>query len=179
MAFDSDTSNHFVSRLNGSTAVNIKTGPSQVLKVMAGDQVQISTNAFYNSAVQPPANGVNILPDILNLLSGGVVSSSAGKLVSGDLGSLSSALSPGASSFLSSGRSYDPSQPKAYLNWILFDNQFNYVASNSGVQQVLSDCSYRGFVLGNISKIVYDKRFITKLFTKPELDRMGWVVRFW
>ena len=46
-------------------------------------------------------------------------------------------MNPNVSSFLTNGRSYDTTKPKAYLNWILFDNQFKYVASNSGVQQVL------------------------------------------
>lgn len=54
-AFDTDTSNHYVSRLNASTGINAKVGPSLVLKVMAGDQVQISTYAYYNSPVQQPA----------------------------------------------------------------------------------------------------------------------------
>ena len=157
MAFDSDTSNHYVARLNASAAVNQKTGPSLVLKVMAGDQVQISTFAYYNTAVQPPPNGVNLLPDILGLLSGGVVTNSAGKLTATDLSSLRNALSPNVSQFLNSGRSYDNTQPKAYLNWILFDNQFNYVASNSGVQQVQSGTSKQALVapLQSITKNGY------------------------
>jgi len=63
-----------------------------------------------------------------------------GKLVSGDVTSVSNALNPNVTSFLSS-RSYDNTRPQAYLNWILFDNQFNYVASNSGVQQVTAGTS--------------------------------------
>ncbi|MDP9042181.1 MAG: hypothetical protein M3N30_09375 [Bacteroidota bacterium] len=140
-AFDTDTSNHFVSRLNASTGINIKVGPSLVLKVMAGDRVQISTYAYYSSPVQQPANGTNILTDILGVLAGSVVNNSGGKLLSGDVTNVSSALNPNVTSFLSNGRSFDSTKPKAYLNWILFDDQFNYVASNSGVQQVLPGSS--------------------------------------
>ncbi len=140
-AFDTDTSNHYVSRLNASTGINAKVGPSLVLKVMAGDQVQISTYAFYNSPVQQPAGGTNLLSDILSVLAGSVVNNSGGKLLAVDVPNVSSALNPNVFNFLSNGRSYDSTKPKAYLNWILFDNQFNYVSSNSGVQQVLPGSS--------------------------------------
>jgi len=135
--FDSDTSNHFVARLNASSGVNITTGPSIVLKVMAGDQVQMSTYAYYTTPVQPPPSGVNLLNSILPLLAGGVISNGEGHLLSGDLTNLTNTLNPNVAQFLNN-RGYDSTKPKAYLNWILFDDQFNYIASNSGVQQVQS-----------------------------------------
>jgi len=139
-AFDSDTSNHNVARLNASSGVNITAGPSLVLKVMAGDQVQISTYEYYTTPVQPPPGGVNLLNSILPVLAGGVINNSQGKLLSTDMTNLSNTLSPNVTQFLNN-RSYDTTKPKAYLNWILFDDQFNYVASNSGVQQVLPGSS--------------------------------------
>jgi RHS repeat-associated protein len=135
-AFDTDTSNHYVARLNASSGINIKVGPSLVLKVMAGDQVQVSTYSYYTTPVQPPVSGVNLLTDILTLLGQAIVNNSGGKLASGDITNVNNVLNPNVVNFLNNGRSYDSTKPKAYLNWILFDNQFNYVASNSGVQQV-------------------------------------------
>lgn len=38
------------------------------------------------------------------------------------------------------------SQPKAYLNYILFDNQFNLVAANSGAMQVLPGSSKQALI---------------------------------
>jgi RHS repeat-associated protein len=153
--FDTDTSNHYVSKLNASSS-NKKTGPSLVLKVMAGDKVQVNTFAFYNSATQPPGNGVNIISDVLSALSTGVVGASNGKLL-GNTTPVSSGLSPGITQFLNNDRSYDSSRPKAYLNWILFDDQMNYVASNSGVQQVQSGSNKQPLVapLQTISKNGY------------------------
>lgn len=139
-AFDSDTSNHNVARLNASSGVNIPAGPSLVLKVMAGDQVQISTYAYYTTPVQGPPGGVNLLNSILPLLAGGVINNSQGKLLSTDMTNLSNTLSPNVTEFLNN-RPYDTTKPKAYLNWILFDDRFNYVASNSGVQQVVPGSS--------------------------------------
>lgn len=154
--FDSDTSNHYVVRLNASSGVNKKTGPSLVLKVMAGDQVQINTYAFYNTATQAPESGVNIISDVLSTLSSGVVNNSVGKFV-GNTTKINNALSPGVTQFLNNDRSYNSSLPKAYLSWILFDGQMNYVASNSGVVQVQSGASKQALVapLQTISKNGY------------------------
>jgi RHS repeat-associated protein len=155
-AFDTDTSNHYVARLNASTTVNKKTGPSLVLKVMAGDKVQLNTYAYYNAATQQPQSGVNLLSDILSVLSSGVVSSSGGKLT-GNNPSVSSSLSPGVTQFLNSSRPFDTTKPRAYLNWILFDDQMNFVSSNSGVVQVQAGTSKQALVapLQSISKNGY------------------------
>jgi RHS repeat-associated protein len=154
--FDTDTSNHYVSRLNASTSVNLPAGPSLVLKVMEGDQVQISTYAYYNTAVQPPGS-VNLLSSILAILPQGAIANSGGKLISNELTGVSNTISPGVTSFLNTGRVYDSTRPKAYLNWILFDDQFNYVASNSGVQQVVAGSSKQALVapLQTVSKNGY------------------------
>lgn len=143
-SFDNDNNNNFVSKLNASSAVNKKTGPSLVLKVMAGDQVQINTFAYYNTPVQSPDPGVDLSTELLNLLSAGIPGSSGGKIPTGT--NLNTTLNPGVLQFLNNDRSYDNTKPKAYLNWILFDNQFNYVASNSGVQQVQPGSSKQALI---------------------------------
>ncbi len=38
--------------------------------------------------------------------------------------------------FLADTGTIDQTKPHAFLNWVLFDNQFNYVAASSGFQQV-------------------------------------------
>jgi RHS repeat-associated protein len=142
--FDANSANQKVSRLNASSGINKKVGPSLVLKVMAGDKVQISTYAFYNTAVQPPPGGVDLTSEILSLLSTGVVNNSAGKITS--TSAVSTAVNPGVTNFLTNNRPYDNAKPKAYLNWILFDNQFNYISSNSGVQQAQPGASKQALV---------------------------------
>jgi RHS repeat-associated protein len=139
--FDTDGANQKVSKLNGN---GNKTGPSLVLKVMAGDKVQISTYAFYNTAVQPPPGGIDLTSDILSLLSTGVVNNSGGKIT--NAAGVSAAVNPGVTNFLNNNRPYDNAKPKAYLNWILFDNQFNYIASNSGVKQAQPGASKQALV---------------------------------
>jgi len=131
-AFDSDGANQKVSVLNGN---NNKVGAAIVLKVMAGDKIQLSTYAYYNTT-QPPVSGVNLLSELLNVLAGGVVNNSPGKLNGGNTSAVSTALSPNVTNFLNNDRSYDNTKPKAYLNWIFFDNQFNFISGSSDAMQV-------------------------------------------
>jgi RHS repeat-associated protein len=125
-----DTSNHFVSRLNGSVAGNNKrVGPSIVLKVMAGDTLSANTYGWYQGAVQPPPSGATpLINDLLGTLSNDVVGASGGHLL-GSVSPVSNVLSNVLPGFLEGVKDADDisSQPKAFLNWVLFDNQLNYV----------------------------------------------------
>jgi len=141
--FDTDNSNHNVSLLTGGTGGRI--GPSMVLKVMAGDKVQISTFAFYNTTTQPPVTDNTLLNDLLSTLVSGVTAQSGGKITSGGSTQLSNTVSPNILSFLNS-RTYNSSLPKAYLNWVLLDDQFKYVAGNMGAVQVIAGSSKQALV---------------------------------
>jgi len=63
------------------------------------------------------------------------------KLAAASSTEVSNFLSPNVAKFLDSNRTYSNTQPKAYLNWIFLDEQFNYVKANSGVVQVLAGSS--------------------------------------
>lgn len=67
-------------------------------------------------------------------MAGSISAASGGKASSSDLSS-SNVLTPGVSSFLSS-RSYTTTKPKAYINWVVFDEQFQYVSGSSNFEQV-------------------------------------------
>jgi RHS repeat-associated protein len=112
---------------------------------MAGDKVQINTFAFYSGAVQTPASDNTLLNDLLSTLVSGVTQQSGGKIGSGNSTQLSNAVSPNVLSFLNS-RNYNINLPKAYLNWVLLDDQFKYVAGNMGALQVQSGSSKQPLV---------------------------------
>ncbi len=97
---------------------------------------------------------IKVIKFLNAVLPGAVVSNSGGKIGTGDQSTVSSLLSPNVTSFLN-GRNYNNTLPKAYLNWILFDNQFKYVTG--GVVQVLSGSSKQALVapLQTISKNGY------------------------
>ncbi|MGN6418172.1 MAG: DUF6443 domain-containing protein [Pseudobacter sp.] len=126
--------NEFVAKLNGS---GNKVGPSIVLRVMAGDKVEAGVKSFFRSqgsvgATQDP------VPQILSALAAGIVgkvgdSKGTLDLLSNDV---NSPLLGAVNSFRSSNNSTAPGVPKAYLNWLLLDEQFNFVAASSSARRV-------------------------------------------
>ncbi|KAA2239229.1 RHS repeat-associated core domain-containing protein [Chitinophaga agrisoli] len=118
-----------------------KIGPSIVLRVMAGDTIQIGARTFYKS-VGPgnnkPATPEDMVASLLSALGGGAAAAAEHGARQADQ------LSP-FRNFNSNDyqrlKEKDPDQnradkPKAYLNFALFDEQFNLVEDNSGVRQV-------------------------------------------
>jgi len=124
--------NNYVSLLDGYT---YKTGPAILLKVMSGDSVKLGCNSYYggNGSIAAPHSSYD---DILYSLSRGLVSMNGaaahgvGSLA--DLNASSSPLAAAVNTFLSAKNPNTTSTPKAYLNWMLLDNQFSYVSANSG-----------------------------------------------
>lgn len=132
--------NEYVARLNAKDGGK-KIGPSLVLRVMAGDTVQIGARAFYKSI--GPKDNKSVTPEdmLASLLQvfGGASSSN-----SSHAGRQADRISPFGNF---NGSDYQrlkekdpdqnrPDKPKAYLNFALFDDQFNLVDQNSGVRQV-------------------------------------------
>ena len=127
-----DTSNHYVSALVGNSSGSQVVGPALVLKVMANDTVSACVYGWYQGAVQPPPSGPSTLVnDLINSLTNNVVSQSGTHLISST--PVSSALNLAMVSFVSGVDStlYNNSSPKAFLNWVLFDNQLNYVTGGA------------------------------------------------
>ncbi len=117
--------NQFVARLDGSGQ---KIGPGLALKVMAGDKVDVGVQYFYRQNGNGNATS-SALNDIFSSLAGGVVS--AAGHTKGSLATLSNpAISPlmGIVNMFRQTNNPDvTNKPKAFLNWILLDEQFNYV----------------------------------------------------
>ena len=117
--------NLMVAHVNGNTQ---KKGPAIVLKVMAGDVVDIGVRYLYHDKTGPLPTG-NVLNEILSSLAGGIVSASG--LTKGTVAELSdpvtSPLLGALTGFRQDNNQDMPNKPKAYLNWILVDEQFKYV----------------------------------------------------
>lgn len=133
-------SNLYVAKLNPKDGGK-KIGPSLVLKVMAGDTIQIGARAFYKST--GPKDDQYVTPEdmVASLLQ--AFGGEAGANSSHGNGQANQASPFG--NFNSNDyqrlKEKDPDQnqldkPKAYLNFVLFDDQFNLVEENSGVRQV-------------------------------------------
>jgi RHS repeat-associated protein len=134
--------NAFVAKLNPKAGGN-KIGPSLVLRVMAGDTVKIHARAFYKSigpkdkAKQHPTE--EMVAGLLQAFGGHTGDDSHGAIADNN--------TPLNSNFYNNDyqrlKEKDPDgitadRPKAYLNFVLFDDQFKLVDENSGVRQVKS-----------------------------------------
>ncbi|NII27332.1 hypothetical protein HB364_19740 [Pseudoflavitalea sp. X16] len=123
-----------VAKVNGS---GNKIGPALILKVMSGDKVDIAVKSFYRGSGAGSGTN-NPIADILTSLATGIVG------VAGESKGAFSALSnSGTSPLLGALNSFrneentTPSnKPKAYLNWILLDEQLQYVPAGSGADPI-------------------------------------------
>ena len=129
--------NQYVAKVNGS---GNKIGPAIVLKVMAGDQFNVKVSSWYKQGTTTPGTSNSSLTDIVTALITGIPSLSEGKALSSELSS-SGVLTNPVTSFLNThtGTGYNTSRPKAFVNWVLLDEQFNFVGGSSGFEQVSTD----------------------------------------
>lgn len=123
--------NDYIQKLNGNGP---RMGTNIVLKVMAGDKFNLRVSSWWKSN-NSPSSPASPLTDIINALNAGIPGISGGKATSGQL-ITNSTMSPGTTGFLNSQTSYSSAKPKAFVNWILFDEQFRYVSAGSGFEQV-------------------------------------------
>jgi RHS repeat-associated protein len=135
--------NSFVAKLNGENP-DKKIGPSLVLKVMAGDTIQIGAKAFYKSGATPQNKQTAPPADMLTAL----ISAFGNGQTPADPGHGAAATAVNNTPFNNDfNNTYqrlkdkdddaaNPQRPKAYLNFVLFDEGFNLVEGNSGVKQV-------------------------------------------
>jgi RHS repeat-associated protein len=123
--------NSWTQKLNGNGA---KIGASMVLKVMAGDKFNLFVKSWWKST-NTPGTPVSPLNDLVAAMAGNMGGLGGNHATASEIAS-SGVLSPNATSFLHSQDDYTTTKPKAFINWVLFDEQFNYVASSSGFEQV-------------------------------------------
>jgi len=106
-------------------------GPAIILKVMSGDTVTVGTKAYYTSQSGTGTN--SSITDVLTSLAGGVVGlTGGGKGTVGQLNTTSSPLYGALNSFITNKEGTVAGKPRAYLNWMLLDDQYQYDAARSG-----------------------------------------------
>jgi len=132
-----DAENQQAGRLNGSEADH-RVGTALLMKVMAGDKVEMTVNSFYqgyNPSTDAPVPASTMLNSIVSTLTAGV----------GGLGG-SESHNPQLVGQVFNSNNYaqftnivnsttNPSRPKAYLNYVLFSENMQIVSSFSGAFQ--------------------------------------------
>ena len=124
-------------RLNGSTGD--KTGLGITLQVMAGDIVNIMGKSYWHNNGTTPNNNfpiTSVLSSFITSFAGtSAVAGADGGIVTGSALN-ASPVTPGLLNTLLSNVPTPSTTPKAYINWILFDEQFRPVTSSSGFSQI-------------------------------------------
>jgi len=105
-----------------------------VLKVMAGDKFNLFVKSWWNSG-NTPGTPVSPLNDLLSAMAGNIGRVGGSHATATEITN-SGILSPNVTDFLNSQSGYSTGKPKAFVNWVLFDERFNYVSSSSGFEQV-------------------------------------------
>jgi RHS repeat-associated protein len=125
--------NDSVAMVSGSAGDHTQ-GPAIILKVMTGDSIALGVNSYYVGGGKAGSTSSS-LTSVLNTLADGLVSLGGGgghgTLGNLDIPNSGSPVYTALNSFLPSYDSTPSGKPKAYLNWMLLDNQFNYVSGNN------------------------------------------------
>lgn len=133
-----------------------KTGLGIVLKVMAGDKIDIHGKSYYEGTQTYNNSNSTLLAltDILGAFIG--VPDNAGistkGITSGIMENLNTGLIPGT--FMRGNNGESASVPKAYINYIFFDEQFKYVGGNfsrAGTSGIVKDHWYEDPQLQSIA----------------------------
>jgi RHS repeat-associated protein len=166
--------NDSLMKLNGSGQ---KIGAAIVLRVMSGDVVDVAVKAYYAS--QSGSGTSSSLTDVLSSFANGVVSAAGG--AKGGLSDLNnqttSPLFSAINSFVSANNGTISGKPRAYLNWILLDDQLQYVSSypQSGAVAV------GNYASGTLNTLSYTGVPVTKngfLYIYVNNETQGWDVFF-
>jgi RHS repeat-associated protein len=145
-----DPEDQMAGRLNGAEPDH-RVGTSILVKVMAGDKVQINADNYYDGTYNPrddqPVRPDDILSSIISTLTGGA----------GGLGE-SESHAPELVPKLFNPDNYnqindllqedvDPNRPKAFLNYVLFDQNMRVVRTFTGAWQANGDGGWQ--TIGN------------------------------
>jgi hypothetical protein len=118
-----------------SDPAGIKIGPGILLKVMSGDKFHLTVTSWWDNLARA-GTPVSPLNELLSALGGSISTVSGGVHGSSSQITNSSELGSAANTFLGTQSSYNSSLPKSFVNWMLLDEQLNFVSGNSGFEQV-------------------------------------------
>lgn len=136
---DNTTSpNDYIQKLSGS---GTKIGTSILLKVMAGDKFNARVSSWYKTNGVNPDAPANPLVDLISSILSSVDATAASHGVTGTDLQNNATLNQPLTEFINN-HVITNSRPRAYLNWILFDEQFKFVQNGSGFEQVPDESAF-------------------------------------
>lgn len=140
-------------------------GPAIMLRVMAGDQISISANSYYDAiGTDKLVDPNDIVTSLIEALSGG--SSHTGiptSEVPENLDVINNTFGSGEfPAFYSQliNNNYDDSRPATFINYVLFDENMRVISDNSGVIQISGPSSQWNSLGTNGNVVCYKTGFI-------------------
>ncbi len=133
-----NNSNQKVSKLQATGGV-AKVGPNAFLKVMAGDKIRAKTDYYYATDPGGSGNTTTSINALVNSFGAAMAGGRTATVTHGNEAVIAGNLNanPGlADMFNNPPATSNPNAPRAYLNYIFFDEQFNFVKEASGFKRV-------------------------------------------
>lgn len=159
--------NDKVARLRADIA---KMGPGITLKVMAGDKFNVRVNSWYTLGTSTPNSPLSSIADIAGLLNQTAAAVSGGKTTQAALQN-ANIFTPGATQFISDKyNGANTSKPRAFLQWILFDEQFQYVSTGSYAEQVGNNEEYKTHVHTDVNVSTSGYLYVYTSNETPNID---------
>ncbi|NML21843.1 hypothetical protein HHL16_13210 [Pseudoflavitalea sp. G-6-1-2] len=138
-SWSSNTSGSVVKLVSTGGANGKCVGPNMLLKVMGGDFISAYSKYYYDLPVAP-VNSQSILNSVVFSLLGGLSGNGVNQLVKNGADGIQAVLQDPVLSpllpFMQNRPAPDVSRPKAYLNYMFFDENFNYVGEASGAKLI-------------------------------------------
>ena len=128
---DSYTSpNQYAAKLRGDAGAT-KIGSAILLKVMSGDKFNLRVNSWWSYGGGGSLSAPNPLTELASVLANGIAGASGGKVTAIDLNN-SGLTGTAATSFLSAQNGALTTRPRAFVNWVLLDENFNIAKDSAG-----------------------------------------------
>jgi len=122
-----------------------KLGPGILLKVMAGDKIELRCDMWWRGSATG-ATQQSPLADILSMLATSITSGITGKISLPQTGTNGSFFTTAVTGFINTNNPTQSTKPKAYLNWLFLDEQFNYQSGNgSGAEPLDNSDVYKTY----------------------------------
>lgn len=133
-SFYNSSTNKLWSKLNGSDPSK-RVGTSIVLKVMAGDVIDVAAKAYYKQMEASNSGAVanEMISALMNAMLGSstaVIDNGHGNLVQGNNTILNTSAMNTFLNQTQQDNNIPVNYPKAYINYVLFDEDFNMVSGN-------------------------------------------------
>ncbi len=132
--------NQKVAKLQGSSSNTAAIGRGIMIKVMAGDKFDYSVNSWWQGAAESKGG---ILPEpesifnvLLQIISGSLSNQPGVKGNTASQIAQDPSLTNGLNQFLNNQTPSVAQYPKGYVNYILLDENFNFVSQSSGYKQI-------------------------------------------